>query len=279
MDSKDLSFGVEVETGLPYGAADLFPGAGWSHPKPARVPALKGWHYKTDSSVSVPGLVPFEFVSPVLTGETGLRRLGRAAVYMEQNGWSCNHTCGLHVNIGLPGGREYAHSEIVKIKSWVVRLEEGIYSLMGGRAEPRKWQVTPGGTRYAAPSLFWAGSANWHCSKYQSVNFAHSTEPGGRARVEFRLFEGKIDTDYLVDAVSIAAGIVSYALTTSVVPLRSAMSPIEAADAIGRRILGRWDGLRGCYPHSIVPDAHSDETLRDLRERAAARTAAVAQLA
>ena len=92
MNVKTLTFGVEIETGMPRGAVTVgsyhrgvtvpnFPERGvWAESTP------RTWTAQSDGSIVVPNRTGVEFVSPVLQGLDGLENLAMAVARIKAMG-------------------------------------------------------------------------------------------------------------------------------------------------------------------------------------------------
>lgn len=105
--ASGFTFGVEIETLAPAALTrrglviDTYTGYNRNSAFPSDFPGRRGWQVKRDCSIECrPGFIDAEFVSPVLTGATGLAELVKVVDWIDANGCRVNRSCGVHIHVG-----------------------------------------------------------------------------------------------------------------------------------------------------------------------------------
>ena len=193
MKANQVTFGVEIECGIPTEFSDQFNRGGYHRGTQIQgFPA--GWNCQSDASVDVPGMFPVEVVSPVLKGEAGLVELVAVLDFLVEIGAKVNSSTGLHVHIGINGLSADEARRFVKVFK---AFEDAFYSLNGDKYNARREN------RYCAPYV--PGTPMNHENRYHSLNL----ENMARGHAEIRVFSGGLDAEYVVAAVYMATSLVA----------------------------------------------------------------------
>jgi hypothetical protein len=242
---EELTFGVEIETTIPYGCLRIGPhGAGYA------IPLLPGWKAENDPSIRVGtrGHQGCEFVSPVLKGVAGLRQLLADLAVIKGLGARVNASCGLHIHVGFNKSDAEATAKLVTLVS---NFEKAIYASTGTTNRERgRW--CNGLNRYATAAN---AIANGQRCRYHVLNLA----TGGKPTVEFRAFAATLNAAKLVGYVRLCIGLVERALRARRLTDWTAKEPVESSPihrgGVGQTALTRlfyqlgWTKGRQAHTH------------------------------
>jgi hypothetical protein len=213
MNIENLTFGVEIETTIPIAAgvlvgayhngAAVAGSARKTDGAPVAVPNFNGrcWKAERDSSIQIEarGHQACEFVSPILQGEAGVIHLLDFVTFLNDIGARVNHSCGLHVHIGLApfSATPESQARFVKILSRLVsRNSRALYAQTGSRTrEMQGGFCVPIGAQFrqavtSAARRKAADLAGMNTHRYHILNL---TNISTRRTVEFRCFAGTTD--------------------------------------------------------------------------------------
>jgi hypothetical protein len=198
---ENLTFGAEFEVLLPRHFSQAGAAAELSRligePVAARgSAALPGqWKVVTDGSLSGPGCVGLEFVSPILSGQAGLDNVVRVSNALRAMGATVNRTCGFHVHVG---GHDRSLAFFRTLVKLYARYEDAIDSLMPPTRRENAAQYCrsvklardlDSATTVDHLGAMLARSSGAGAAKYHKVNVA----PYGKPTVEFRHHAGTVD--------------------------------------------------------------------------------------
>ncbi len=218
MDAMTMTFGVEIECLVPEVAVNNGTIVIGSYGTPAAVAQAPGWKSKTDASLRAnPGYRAVEFVSPILSGETGLASLKNMTDLLRQVGARVNRSCGLHVHVGCP-------AEVPLVKNLTInvgRFETALFAASGTRARMQaswcksikgaSWESAPYRRLANAADNATAASELRNCSdRYHVLNLTHISRNLGSTTktVEFRVFAGTTNYTKISAYVMLCLGIV-----------------------------------------------------------------------
>ncbi|MCE9533966.1 MAG: amidoligase family protein [Planctomycetes bacterium] len=211
---ESLTFGVEIEATIPRGLLRI-----GGHGQGIEIPTLPGWKADRDPSirVSVRGHEACEFVSPVLKGADGLRRLLADVTLIRAMGAKVNGSCGLHIHVGFDKNNAEA---VAKLATLVANFEKAIYASTGTKARERgRW--CGGLNRYGnAGTALQASQRN----RYHVANFGTRLPT-----VEFRPFASTLNGVKIAGYVRLCLAIVERALTAKRVTNWTAKTPVETS--------------------------------------------------
>lgn len=204
--AADLSYGIEIESGIPSAALRDFEPGGYH--SGIQIPVMPtGWRSEGDGSITrPPGCTAAELVSPVLQGESGLVEVVYLADYLTNVGARFNDTMGVHVHVDA---RNLTDTHINTIKRNFVRYERAFYGLSGSHGLDRWNGPSRGRTNYCAHSGLWP---NQDGNRYHSLNLQNYYNGGRKKTVEFRVWQATADPLVLVTAVSMAVALVARAV-------------------------------------------------------------------
>lgn len=211
---QNLTFGVEIETGVPY-SANLNIGGyhnGRTLPDFPTIGTVHGskWKASGDSSISVQGHSGCEFVSPILKGADGLRNLTEAVEKIKALGAKVNRTTGVHVHVQFPSNDLAALRRLIHL---VAHWESALYATTGTKTRET-------GTYCRSIKTPTARNANYtNISNVQSVfndryRILNVTPllSGRQPTVEFRCFSGSTNPKKIVAWTMLCLSLVEAAL-------------------------------------------------------------------
>jgi hypothetical protein len=135
---EDMTFGIEFELTVPAGSIRI-----GSYYGPSQVEGFPtGWVAKSDASISVtiPGHVGAEIVSPVLRGANGLLQVAEVLGKLNAIGARINTSCGCHVHIGFP--RAWL-PKLGHVAYLTANLESALYAATGTKNRERNHFCRP----------------------------------------------------------------------------------------------------------------------------------------
>lgn len=213
MNAEQITFGIEIETTIPTGA--LLVGG---HGRGMEIPQLPGWKADRDPSIRTSrGRAACEFVSPVLCGADGLRRLLADIRTIKSLGAKINPSCGLHIHVGFDHNNVEAKSRLATLVS---NFEKAIYAATGTKNRERG-QWCAGLNRYG--SLV-AAMTRVGFNRYHVCNLA-SRHP----TVEFRAFGASLNPQKVIAYVRMCVGLVERALNSKRVTNWTAKPVVETS--------------------------------------------------
>lgn len=267
-----LTFGAEFEVLLPPHfrqdtAAAEFSRLMGEPVSPRLAMAQPGqWKVVTDGSVSGPGCVGLEFVSPILQGQPGLDNIARAVAALRAMGATVNKSCGFHVHVGGHDRSVGFFKTLVKLYG---RFEDAIDMLMpaGRRGNQEYYCRAVDLVRGidAAASVAELGSMLVRASrggavKYHKVNIA----PLGKPTVEFRHHAGTVDAVKAINWITTCLRLVRAAMdgktgesgATAVQAIawdlaRLSGKQLHAATLVARAQGATNDEIRAAYGHRV----------------------------
>jgi len=212
---ETLTFGVEIETTVPYDTLDANRMTIGGYHAGIQVPYLPaGWKAERDASITSgrSGFTGCEIVSPILKGAAGIAEVIRAVETLNEKGHRVNKSCGVHVHVGFAGKSAEELSRLITLVSF---LEKGLYAVTGTKARERSnWCMSTkkvshyNSTEIKSAKQFLRHKAN---EKYSILNVRPLTSD--KKTVEFRVFSGSLDAVKVVGWIMACLGIVEKALT------------------------------------------------------------------
>jgi hypothetical protein len=195
---EEMTFGVEIETSLPYGAVARVGG----HGRGAQVEWLpRGWKADADPSIRPEaGFQACEFVSPVLKGREGIRKLLDAVRLIVEKGGKVNSSCGLHVHVGFDKTDDATLRRLVAV---VANFEKAIYAQTGTRTrENGRW----------CESIQRHGSLENAMARRRDTRYKVLNTITDKPTVEFRAFGATLNADKIVGHVLTCVALVEKTL-------------------------------------------------------------------
>jgi hypothetical protein len=231
---ETLTFGVEIETVVPYATLDAERMRIGGYHAGIQVPYLpSGWKAERDASITSTrsGFTACEIVSPILQGAAGIAEVVEVIGILNAKGHRVNKSCGVHVHVGfrmvcIPGTpdadgsfedviRPTTSEELARLITLVSFLEKGLYAVTGTKARERSnWCISTKKTSpYSGDTIlnvkqFLRLKTN---EKYSILNIRPLTTD--KKTVEFRVFSGSLDAVKVVGWIMVCLGIVEKALT------------------------------------------------------------------
>lgn len=197
-------FGVEFECGMPRTVSrDDIRAA-------LAAEGLTGWQIKGDGSLSIPGMVGTEVVSPPLAGEDGEEQVRKAARALRGLGAVVNRTCGTHVH------HDIADLTVEQIK----RVARGWFNnqtIINGLVSPsRRGQ---GGSSYCQPlaedevrrveqATRLEQIRSIPIGRYRTMNL---TSYGRHGTIEIRQHQGTLDAEKVISWLRFGQAIIDTA--------------------------------------------------------------------
>lgn len=218
MRVEDMTFGIEFETVIPSGAQQV-----GTYRNGSIVEGHRGWRAKSDCSIrpDEPGFSGCEFVSPILKGAAGLRSVVRMLEHLRSIGAKVNASTGLHVHVGFDGSNRKALDRLISL---VANFEGGIYAATGTKRRRE--------SRYTQPISVAGSLANHHQAvrhdRFRILNVSN-LENGHKPTVEFRAFEGTLDTSRVLGYIRLCLGLVERALTCQRLPDWTGKTPVPTS--------------------------------------------------
>lgn len=209
-----LTFGVEIETGIPF-ARNLNVGGyhnGRTVPNmPERGIVSGAWRASSDGSINVPSMQGVEFVSPVLRGADGLDNVAIAVERIAAMGAKVNRTCGVHIHVGFPTNDLAAVRRLVHL---VAHWEAALFATTGTKSREENHfcrsikTATVRGARYTSTATV-RNAIN--ANRYHTLNLMPLLS-GSQPTVEFRVFSGSVNPKKIVAWTMLALALVEAAL-------------------------------------------------------------------
>lgn len=203
---SEIRFGVEVECYVPVGTRGI-PTGQYHHGLQIRK-APRGWNGQSDSSldtgITIEGqrYKAVEVVSPILAGLNGLAQVWYVLELLESVQAITTHQCGIHIHVEGLG----INSDNVGALKNAFRLFEDVFmGLNGEKIVLRRHNV------YCKTSDKWSRATDY-TDKYRTMNLKNLRNASKRT-VEFRLFAGEIDSEFIVTAaymcIALVVGVVN----------------------------------------------------------------------
>jgi hypothetical protein len=189
------------------------------HGHGAAIPELDGWKADHDPSIrATTGNVACEFVSPVLKGTDGLRKLLADLATIKAMGAKVNASCGLHIHVGFDKSNA---GEVAKLTTLVSNFEKAIYASTGTKNRERgRWCA--GVNQYGSAAQAVQQS---RFNRYHVLNLATGSKP----TVEFRAFSASLNPIKLVGYVRMCVALVERAMRAAKLTNWTAKTPVETS--------------------------------------------------
>ena len=208
MNANEMTFGVEIETIAPESAIrDHGLSIGSYYGMPKQVPYLPpGWSAKGDGSIQTNGHgMACEIVSPILTGEDGLRQVIEVCKSLQDKGHKVNASCGVHVHVGW--SRLLPQKALACLVTIVAYVEKGIYAITGTK-DREVGRYCRGVRQYGKEK---DGQKTIADDRYHVLNLSNLAS-GQKETVEFRAFSASLNPIKICGWVQICLGLVQKAL-------------------------------------------------------------------
>lgn len=263
--ARELTFGVEIETHVPTGAAGII----GAYKRGLPCSWLPGWTVERDGSIRVPDEYTrqrCEFVSPVLKGAAGIANVKSAVTEIKARGARVNDSCGVHVTVGFAGDA----AALARLVTLFANFERALYATTGTkRREAGRWAKSLKQYGNAKSASERAGS-----DRYHGLNLVHMSYGGNR--VEFRIFSGSLNAIKLAAWIQICLGLVERALLGTRAPKwdgkdnGNATNSKRAGAGEGERevqrlfyALGWTKGRSDGIPRGVISDAVSLTSMKE----------------
>ena len=200
MDPNALTFGIEIETHVPYGAVRV--GGYRQGSRDDRLP--RGWQVKYDCSISAPARRQgAEFVSPVLRGAAGIKSVIDAVQAINDMGGKVNASCGLHVHVGFDRNDTDTLRRLINL---VANFEGGIYAATGTPNRMHGTWCRSTNEQADADRVIERGRSG---DRYRLLNLTNLMGAGhGSPTVEFRAFSGSLNITKIIGYIRLCVGLV-----------------------------------------------------------------------
>jgi hypothetical protein len=214
---NDLTFGVEIETGLPHSASISI--GGYHNGRTLADFPVRGtmnttkWKASADSSIHVPNHTGCEFVSPILKGVDGLENLALACERIKSMGAKVNTTTGVHVHVSFPSNDLAALRRLIHL---VAHWEAAMYATTGTKSRERSTYCRSIKTPTARNANYTNHNQcrNTFGDRYRLLNVSALLD-GGRPTVEFRCFSGSTNPKKIIAWTMLCLSLVEAALNGS----------------------------------------------------------------
>ncbi len=201
-------------------------------------------HWKVVGDASIRGPLGFELVSPVLSGNEGLRQVRTAMEVLEGLGAKVNRSCGLHVHLGARG---IAAAEIATLVRRYARFEPEIDAFMppSRRGDANAYCRSLRGAIEAAPAARALRSSDpaevcdAFRSRYHKVNLLAYRRHG---TIEFRHHSGTVDAAKATNWIRFLVGFVAQSRRVARRTNAAALVPPETKLATLVQLMARPGG-------------------------------------
>ena len=222
-NAQTATFGVEIETVPTHSGHGN--DTGW-HPAAGvggyhrgielsefRGTAAEGWKAERDSSLGYGGI---EFISPVLSGYSGLNSIGFACEWFRDNGRKVDNNCGVHIHIGIPGNDMRVIQRLVRL---VAHFEKALYGMTGTTYREScgyTRSIKNGTVRHETETKEWKKKKNMRDLDYcgfermATLNLTNIIS-GRRPAVEFRVFSPSLNASKIAAWVQVCLALVEAA--------------------------------------------------------------------
>lgn len=234
-DLNAMTFGVELETTIPY---DVLMARGWrvgGYHCGAPIPGHDGWVAMHDSSIHARRPhVGAEIVSPVLSGPDGIASIERMVATLNEMGARVNRSTGFHVHIGWTGTPE----QLRRLICFVAHHEKALFASTGTHAREASIYCSSIRTSYRPLETLNSEAEALRMQRYHVLNLQNLRREPGRRTVEFRVFAGTLNIEKILAYVQLCLGMVQKALDTPRKPL-----PWDTTAIARKRRASVGDGL------------------------------------
>lgn len=199
-------FGVEFECGIPSNVGRD------GIRRALAAEGLTGWTIKGDGSLSIPGMVGTEIVSPPLSGDDGEEQVRKAARALRSVGAVVNRTCGTHVH------HDIADLSVEEIKR-VARSWFNNQGLINGLVSPSRrgldgsgycQPLQPGEVARIEQATTLDSIRSLPIGRYRTLNL---TSYGRYGTVEIRQHQGTLDAEKVISWMRFGQAIIDTAKT------------------------------------------------------------------
>jgi hypothetical protein len=214
-DVNTLTFGVEIECGIPY---ESMTANGWrvgGYRAGASMAGVDGWKIQSDGSVSfTDGRASAEVVSGVLQGEEGIASVRQCVLALRRANARVNMSCGLHVHVGFPWEGEEGAAILKRLIFLVANFEKALYASTGTHSrEQASWcRTIKQAYRQYSDLRTIDQVVNAHHARYHTLNLTNLQHVRSRRTVEFRVFAGTCNLVKIESAISMALALVHRAV-------------------------------------------------------------------
>lgn len=218
--AEHITFGIEFECLVKTDRKDFEVGSYHHGIQVETMP--NGWTAEKDASINaLVGYTPVEIVSPILKGEAGLREAMQVADLLKNKYRArINVSCGFHVHIGIPPGLDTngtIKQWLVNLISWTGRFEKALHASTGTTNRicsiHCKSVLTEYNLDYCRTRThedFADEYGNGRAKRYNILNVMPYF--AGKNNVEFRVFQGTVESKKVAGYVQMCLGFVVKAL-------------------------------------------------------------------
>jgi hypothetical protein len=226
MRANEMTFGVELETFIPPNSGIRVGGYHSGHEinvRDPRLTALNGWRAEYDSSIAAASNhEPCEFISPVLCGHDGMRKLVAAVTAIKDVVKAkVNSSCGVHVHVGFPRDPE----ALKRLTHAVATFEQALFASTGTpRRENGRFcrgiqnefspdiRFTPNRYRDSYRSGRLSCNVAGVNDRYHILNLTRMVGTSSQQTVEFRVFSGTVRPEKILAWVRLCLAICERAI-------------------------------------------------------------------
>jgi hypothetical protein len=203
IDVNLMTFGVEFETCIPFGAISV----GNYHNGRAIQGLPEGWEAQSDCSIRCPANHnAAEIVSPVLRGADGIRQIKIVCDWLQSIGAKVNRSTGFHVHIGWDGDL----AALKRLTCYVSNFEKALFASTGTHSREVGHFCQPIRSSQSYIERFRDGTtAGLPTQRYHALNLTNLGT--NRNTVEFRVFAGTINATKAIGYIRLCLGLVEKA--------------------------------------------------------------------
>lgn len=268
MDGNTVTFGIEIESGIPVAYGADFP-AGSPHHGIQLIGMPTGWTGQRDGSIEDLNYrthLGVELVSPVLRGEQGLVEVCYLCDYMASVDAIHNRSMGLHVHVGA---KDFPQNRLNALMDALRYYERAFFGLNGDTARNR-WANTfcsKSDSWYHNARQYGTGIGNpnnetYPHNRYRSLNLTNYNPGRRKNTIEFRMFSGTHNPAMVITAVYMAVGLVTAVCNGMDVPQdRQILSATTAARTLNRDV---WGINGGNLINRVIRDVDNSDQTREL---------------
>lgn len=226
MSAEEITFGVELETGIPDARRDFLIGGYHNGKLLTNAPKFEGqyWKAERDGSLNFSLSRGCEFVSPVLHGAAGVDNLLKMVQWIKARDGRVNQSCGLHIHIGWKSvlGENITHKDlscyIAKLAAVVNINAFALYAQTGKRRDQSRYckELTLSHKEFLR-NVRQSGSIQNYAGldRYCLLNVKPILSKG---TFEFRVFAGTLDEDLILHHLWCCLFIARFAQNLQTVP-------------------------------------------------------------
>lgn len=223
MSADDITFGIELETGIPSVNMDFQIGGYHRGINLLSAPQFHGKYWKAEHDGSLVFSLSHgcEFVSPVLQGTEGVQNVIDMVEWINRHDARVNKTCGLHIHIGwksvigADASMEQVAAYLSKLGAITNINRNAIFSQTGKRRDQNQYcKVLPESFRTLLSTVEQSGMTSL-IDRYCMLNVKPVFTKG---TFEFRAFAGTLNINLILHHLWTALFIARFAQKLKTVP-------------------------------------------------------------